>query len=252
VESDLFNAKFVPTKVDDSLGNGRYVMVKGKKYMALPSTPKEFTMPGGMLSPDFVKRITLGRSVDPAQLIPDNDPRWKNLLAAGAILNDDGKAPASVKASFSNGLLTWNESASRDVVGYRVYSESGKKVASIVSGSTLSYRAGSGSYYVVAVDIAGRESAPSNKLETEKENEKEKEKEKEQEKSDPANQKDKGKEKNQQAQKPPVPSAPPKKEEPKDPKKEDGKKEAPKESQDNGNGSGGKNDQEKKEEKKNN
>lgn len=260
VESDLFNAKFVPTKVDDSLGNGRYVMVKGKKYMALPSTPGEFTMPGGMLSPEFVKRITLGRSTDPSYLIPDNDPRWKNLLAAGAILKDDGKAPASVTTSISKGLLTWKESPSHDVVGYRVYSASGKKVASIVSGSSLSYRVGSGSYYVVAVDIAGRESAPSNKIEAKEE--------KEAAKTDTDDKKPTNKQQEKQVQEPPAPDKekpiPTKKEEPKDQAKDDEKKEEPKDNQEkenpgngnNGNGNsgnenGGNNDQEKKEEPNN-
>jgi len=174
VQSDIYNAKYVPTKVDDSLGNGRYVMANGKKYMALPSTPEEFTRPGGMLSPEFVKRISLGRSIDPSSLIPDNDERWKNLLAAGAMLKDNGKAPAGVKATVSGGTISWSKSPSGDVVGYRVYSESGKKVASVMSDGTLSHKVGSGSYYVVSVDIAGRESGPSNHVGS-KEEDKEKE-----------------------------------------------------------------------------
>ncbi|VEF47270.1 penicillin-binding protein 1A [Bacillus freudenreichii] len=199
VKSDIYNAKYVPTKVDDSLGNGRYVTAGGRKYMALPNTPEEFTKPGGMLSPEFIKRISLGRSIDPSYLIPPNDERWKNLLAAGAVLNDDGKAPAGVKASVSGGKISWSASSSNDVVGYRVYSESGKKIASVVSDGTLSQKVGSGSYYVVAVDIAGRESAPSNNVGS-----KEEEEEKEEETSEPAasgDQKDQEKEKKEQAEK---------------------------------------------------
>lgn len=55
VKSDLFNAKYVPTKTDDSLLMSRYVMVNGKKYLALPNTPAEFSQPGVILNPDFVK-----------------------------------------------------------------------------------------------------------------------------------------------------------------------------------------------------
>ncbi|GIN91874.1 hypothetical protein J22TS1_29250 [Siminovitchia terrae] len=175
VKSDIYNAKYVPTAVDDSLGNGRYVTAGGRKYMALPETPDEFTKPGGMLSPNFIKRISLGRSIDPSYLIPPNDERWKNLLAAGAVLHDDGKAPAGVKVSISGGTISWTPSPSYDVVGYRVYSQSGKKIASVTSDGPLSKKVGKGSYYVVAVDIAGRESAHSNNTVAKKETKKDKE-----------------------------------------------------------------------------
>ncbi|GIN21653.1 transglycosylase domain-containing protein [Siminovitchia fordii] len=193
VKSDIYNAKYVPTKVDDSLGNGRYVTAGGRKYMALPNTPGEFTKPGGMLSPEFIKRISLGRSIDPSYLIPPNDERWKSLLAAGAVLKDDGKAPAAVKASVSGGTISWSPSPSHDVVGYRVYSGSGKKIASVMSDGALSQKVGSGSYYVVAVDIAGRESAPSNNVGAKKEEEKEKKEVKATEISSAAVQKEKEK-----------------------------------------------------------
>lgn len=53
-----------------------------------------------------------------------------------------------------------------DVVGYRVYKD-GKKVASINAGENLVYKVGSGgSYYVTAVDIVGKESAPSQRVES--------------------------------------------------------------------------------------
>ena len=155
-----FNAKFVPSKVDDSLGSGRYVMANGKSYLALPSTPEEFSETGALIDPDFLKRITLGLVSDFSQIIPNN-PRWKGILIADAKLKDDGKAPAGVKASISNDAISWTESPSKDVIGYRIYSSSGQKVASVKSDSKLSHKVGKGGYYVVAVDVAGRESAPS-------------------------------------------------------------------------------------------
>ncbi|MBS4176007.1 transglycosylase domain-containing protein [Lederbergia citrea] len=163
VQTDIFNAKFVPTKVDDSLGSGRYVIANGRKYMALASTPAEFSHQGALLDPDFVKRITNGMVTDVSQLIPDN-PRWKNILVADAKLHDDGKAPAAVKASISGSTISWSPSSSNDVIGYRVYSSTGKKVGSIIAGSSLSQKVGKGSFYVVAVDVAGRESKPSNNI----------------------------------------------------------------------------------------
>ncbi|MDR4252372.1 peptidoglycan glycosyltransferase, partial [Bacillus pumilus] len=57
VESDYFNVNNVPTKVDDSLIEGNYVTVGDKKFLALDSTPKEFTQFGMILNPDFIKRM---------------------------------------------------------------------------------------------------------------------------------------------------------------------------------------------------
>ena len=44
------------------------------------------------------------------------------------------------------------------------YIKTRSKVLSIMSGSTLSVTASVGTYHVTAVDIAGNESAPSNKV----------------------------------------------------------------------------------------
>ena len=176
IQSDIFNAKFVPSKVDDSLGSGRYVMANGKSYLALPSTPEEFSETGALIDPDFLKRITLGLVSDFSQIIPDN-PRWKGILIADAKLKDDGKAPAGVKASISNDAISWTESPSKDVIGYRIYSSSGQKVASVKSDSKLSHKVGKGGYYVVAVDVAGRESAPSDHVGVEEPEEEEEEEE---------------------------------------------------------------------------
>ena len=48
VKTDLFNAKFVPTKKDDSLVRGSLVMVDGKAVLAGPNTPKEFVEGDGL------------------------------------------------------------------------------------------------------------------------------------------------------------------------------------------------------------
>ncbi|GIN57720.1 hypothetical protein J8TS2_20390 [Lederbergia ruris] len=172
VRTDIYNAKYVPNKTDDSLGaGGRYVLANGKKYAALPSTPKEFTKTGLIINPGFLNRITYGYVNDFSQLVPANS-QWGNLLVADAKLQDDGKAPAAVSAKLSGHTLTWSRSGSHDVVGYRVYNEAGKKIASVLSDGTLSQNVGNGKFYVVAVDIAGRESKPSNRVGQEKKEEK--------------------------------------------------------------------------------
>ncbi|WRP05744.1 transglycosylase domain-containing protein [Rossellomorea aquimaris] len=162
VKSDLFNAKYVPTKTDDSLLMSRYVMVNGKKYLALPNTPEEFSQPGVILNPDFVKNVFGSVPGDPNKLIPEGDNRFKNVLIAENKISDDGAAPGTVRASGNGNTITWTSSASGDVVGYRVYSKSGGKVGSVKSGGSYSVSVGNGDFYVVAVDVAGKQSAPSN------------------------------------------------------------------------------------------
>ncbi|WP_462411295.1 transglycosylase domain-containing protein [Neobacillus sp. Marseille-QA0830] len=166
VETDYFNAKDVPTKVDDSLIQGKYVTINSKKYLALDSTPSEFSQSGVILNPDFVTRMTGGNFKDTRQLIPNRE-RWGSVLVADAKMTDNGKKPDSVGVAVSGNNLSWSAPADNDVIGYRVYQGgfSNAKVASVKSGSSLSYTAGPGFYYVTAVDIAGNESAPSNFVE---------------------------------------------------------------------------------------
>lgn len=174
VETDLFNAKFVPTKVDDSLGNGKLVRIGDKKYMALDSTPGEFTEPGMVVNPDYIQKL-FGIKANLSTLIP-NKERWKSILTSADQLKDNGKAPAAPSIKASGQTITWGAHPEKDVIGYRVYS-GGKKVATIKAGSSLNYKAGSGSIHVTAVDIAGKESASSNVVEIGQKTEKEKPKE---------------------------------------------------------------------------
>ncbi len=164
VESDLFNAKFAPTKVDDSLIEGKYVQIGDSKYLALDSTPDEFSQRGVILNPDYVAKI-LGTSKGAAsQLIPKKD-RWANVLIPDAKILEDGKTPGPLSLSLSGATLSWGAHSDSDIVGYRVYKLTGgtaAKVNSVKSGNSLSFTGGEGSYYVTAVDIAGKESSPSN------------------------------------------------------------------------------------------
>lgn len=161
VKSDLFNVKFAPTKVDNSLIEGKYVTIKGKNYVALESTPFEFARSGFILNPDFIKEIGADQSKDLRKLIPNN-PLWSKILIPDDKITDDGKPPLPVKVTTEGKHIKWTESPSSDVVGYRVYSKDGKKLTSIKSGSTLSYYSNNEKVFVVAVDVAGNESIHSN------------------------------------------------------------------------------------------
>ncbi|SFB17724.1 MULTISPECIES: transglycosylase domain-containing protein [unclassified Bacillus (in: firmicutes)] len=162
IETDIFNAKFVPTKVDDSLIAGNYVRIGDKNYLALDSTPKDFAQQGLIFNPDFVKWMTGTDFKDLDQLIPKKE-RWGSFLTANAKIEENGKAPAPVSVTATGNSITWTANAEKDIIGYRIYNN-GSKVASINAGSKLTMTVGNGSVYVTAVDIAGNESAPSNKL----------------------------------------------------------------------------------------
>ncbi len=168
VRTDLFNADaMVPSKADDSLTTGKYTTINGKRFAALSSTPAEFISGGGVgVSEDFVDRILAPFGGEPSKLFPE-DSRFSNVVSSTAF-DADETAPSGVQAKLDGTALSWSNSASNDVVGYRVYRNTGgsnSRVASISESEGNSYKVdGPGSYYVVAVDITGRESSNSNSV----------------------------------------------------------------------------------------
>ncbi|RNF40815.1 transglycosylase domain-containing protein [Planococcus salinus] len=165
VRSDLFNANvMVPTKADDSLTSNAYTTVNGRRYNALSSTPREFVSGGGIaVSQEFVDRMLAPFGGDASKLLSGSS-RFSSVVSASN-LNHDGVAPAGVGVSLNGRTLTWSNSASNDVVGYRVYRSGGGNslLASIPESRSNAYTVpGPGSYFVVAVDITGRQSPLSN------------------------------------------------------------------------------------------
>ena len=163
VQSDYFIAKYAPTKVDDSLVESKFVYVGDKRYLALDSTPAEFAETGVLLNPEYMESIIGHKIRNPQQLIPKKDA-WNKILVADDKLSENGKTPAALGIKLSGKTITWGKHPENDIVGYRIYNNK-KKVGSIKSGADLVFNAGDGSFYVTAVDIAGKESAPSNIIE---------------------------------------------------------------------------------------
>ncbi|QCR34516.1 transglycosylase domain-containing protein [Lysinibacillus sp. SGAir0095] len=168
VRSDLFNRNvFLPSRVDDSLNASSSVMINGKAYIALDSTPREFVTTGGSgINSAFAERI-LGRlGGDPTKLWPTGTSN----VVSSAKFNADGSPPQAVNVSLQGNTITWSKSASNDVIGYRVYdvTNGGRShVTTLKDGSALKTSITSGrSYIVVAVDITGLESAQSNTITT--------------------------------------------------------------------------------------
>lgn len=165
LETDYFNAKYVPSKQDDSLIERNYVQIGGEKYLALDSTPLDMAQKGIFLNPDFITRMVGRNFKNIGQLIPQK-PRWANILLPDAQMSENGKRPDSVSLTADGHTLKWSASLDNDVIGYRVYERNLEpiKVASIKSGTDLSSVVSEGTYYVTAVDISGNESAPSNEV----------------------------------------------------------------------------------------
>lgn len=177
--TDIFNAKFVPKTTEDVLVRAKYVTYDGVNYIPLESTPSDMVRekvvmkrekPIKELVEELQKAFRYMRSHrDISYYIPKDakedapyktDPR-----------GDDGRAPSPPSnVRVSGSTITFSSSPEKDVVGYRLYrSVNGGAFEytgntslvgdanSIASGSSnASY-----SYYVTAVDVAGKESAPS-------------------------------------------------------------------------------------------
>ncbi|TLS39089.1 transglycosylase domain-containing protein [Pseudalkalibacillus caeni] len=167
VETDLFNVKYVPSKVDDSLTKGRYVLMNGKTYEALESTPDEFVTRGVMIKEDFFDGVDLGKLLK-------GKLDGLNIAAQGDKAKENGKKPGAVTGvSASGSALTWSNHRESDIVGYRIYrapngSNKFSKIGSVKGSDAVSFNIPSGAYayYVTAVDVAGNESSPSAKVVT--------------------------------------------------------------------------------------
>src|SRR5699024_10288778 len=124
VRSDIYNAKFVPTKTDDSLigagDGGALVVVDGKEILAGPNTPEEFTSghaKGIAFNPDFLERMGYNRLGDLSVLFPrHNRAAWEKIGLAGsnvksASVESTGEAPAAPGALNGSGnQLSWSQS----------------------------------------------------------------------------------------------------------------------------------------------
>lgn len=170
VISDIFNKKYVPTEVDDSLQKARIIEWNDKLYLANSLTPADMVKEGV-----FVKRpkpLEIPENTDKSAdyykpldweltMPEEEDPR-----------KDDGNIPASPTGFKVSGdgkyTFTWNPNADSDVVGYRLYRSTNGgnfiKLAAINATADKIFveeGATSGSYFgyfVTAVDVVGNES----------------------------------------------------------------------------------------------
>ncbi|MCM3784263.1 transglycosylase domain-containing protein [Neobacillus mesonae] len=180
--TDIFNTKYVPTESDDAVAKAKYITYNGVNYIPRDETPSDMLKEQTVVKrerpiSELIKQLqeafkVMAEHESLSYYMPDDadedmpkqiDPR-----------KDDGAnpdAPANVRMSTSNGnaVITFNPSGAKDVVGYRLYrsmnggtfQNQGKVVLAGNPTTFTSYAGSNVQFYIVAVDVAGRESAPS-------------------------------------------------------------------------------------------
>lgn len=191
--TDLFNKQHLPTEEDDSLNSYRYVTYKGLNYLPHEGTPSDMVREGllfkrGKSIAELYTKIEDILNGLPDNLKPRKGSRAMTLadyyvpdLAKSAPESSDPRAddgnppapPANIELSvIADGTLKVNfqSSSSSDVVGYRLYRSFNdapyEHKQSVLVGEDLvaiDYFSNryAYAYYVTAVDVAGKESAPS-------------------------------------------------------------------------------------------
>ncbi|WP_164462233.1 transglycosylase domain-containing protein [Bacillus sp. FJAT-42376] len=166
VKSDLFNVKYAPETVDDSLKYGKYILQDGAAYEVPDSAPQDFVYEGPIINKELLDRFGLE---SPEDLYKYTKNLGRLVVYSGKRAGINGLRPSQLTGvSIDGSTLKWNESGSSDVLGYRVYMSSRgtgsyTKIASISAsdGTGLTVSALPASYYVTAVDAEGKESPPS-------------------------------------------------------------------------------------------
>ncbi|SFM44963.1 transglycosylase domain-containing protein [Salibacterium qingdaonense] len=150
--TDYFNEQYVPTETGDGLQQELFVTINGARYQAYDSTPSAFTRSGISVEDDLFDAEGI------SEYLPEE---WQD-VAPDRQAPDNGRTPSPVaNVSFSGNSVTWSPHRDGDIVGYRIYRSNGALVGSIRADGTTSFNAGSGSYFVTAVDSRGRESSQS-------------------------------------------------------------------------------------------
>ncbi|MFB5759416.1 transglycosylase domain-containing protein [Paenibacillus medicaginis] len=176
--TDIFNTKYVPTKSDDAVARAKYITYNGVNYIPRDGTPDEFLSQQTVIKrekpiSELIKELQKAFSkmkehkslsyylpADADDELPTRvDPRKDN--------GRDPEPPANVQASLEDGkaVISFSPSGDDDVVGYRLYRSTGDGFSPtgkiVMADGSRVFTESPGEFYVTAVDVAGRESAPS-------------------------------------------------------------------------------------------
>jgi len=186
--TDWFNKEYLPKKTDDTLINMKVIEYKGINYKPNELTPEDM----------LIEKQVIVRKTPLDQLMLDLQAAQSKLPAssrrdlsiyvpadagrdAPSVIDpreDDGAIPAyppNVRLS-NDSVLTFSNSSSSDVVGYRVfrsinggdYEKYGESILYSKDSYSVTVNVNPSqhtSFYVVAVDVVGKQSEPSLKVE---------------------------------------------------------------------------------------
>lgn len=184
--TDWFNKKYLPKASDDALVNMSYIPFNGVNYIPNAATPSDMIRQQIVVKRKKPIDILMGEIEKAQAALPASQRRPISFFLpkdakddAPSIEDprlDDGKAPSAVinvrynAISGSEASISFNPSADKDVVGYRLYRADSASAAFAQIGSTIltgepsvfkTSAAAGKAYYVTAVDVVGKESAPS-------------------------------------------------------------------------------------------
>jgi penicillin-binding protein 1B len=176
VETDIFNINHVPTNTDNSLLRGKVVYANGKTYFPLESTPVDMIDEAVYFNTENYNEEEIPYILPKNRYSNEILDKWKAIkIVSTELLIENGKVPNALAGVAKNqeNQLTWHKHIEEDVIGYRIYraenhSEKYELIASVLNNQDLvaPLQQGDYSYFVTAVDIAGNESNPSNKVPT--------------------------------------------------------------------------------------
>lgn len=171
VGTDIYNSAHLPKDKDNSLIEGRYVIMDGEAVVAGDKTPSEFTQSDGIsFDPSWLREMGYDQLDDISQLFPSSNPAWTSIATPNTKeVENDGRAPRTpVSLTKSGNVLAWSRSTSNDVVGYRIYRANDPDSTFELLYSTVEnnvdINSGDGVYRVSAVDYFGQESNRSDTL----------------------------------------------------------------------------------------
>ncbi|WP_208585851.1 transglycosylase domain-containing protein [Gracilibacillus suaedae] len=174
VQSDIYNADYLPSKEDYSLIKENYATIDGDVVLAGENTPDEFSDGDGVsFNPEWLEDMGYDKLANIKQLTAGKGGAWEKIKypSDDNEVKNDGNAPSAPTSLKLNGQkLNWNKSKSSDVVGYRIYRASDpdsndfQRVGSTAD-TSFSIPGSKAVYQVKAVDYFGQESKPSNVVE---------------------------------------------------------------------------------------
>lgn len=191
--TDLINKKYLPTEEEDKLVKAKVIRYNGLNYFAKDTTPDDFVQEKIVILREKTNQDLYEELKATFEQHPRSVPARSNLkdpanfrtpdahMDAPTMTDprtDDGlppPAPTGLTLEMEDGnyRLRFNPSPAEDVVGYRIYLSRDFGPFVRLGGGLVVYagdsptfliapRTGNDTMYVTAVDVAGRESQPSN------------------------------------------------------------------------------------------